>query len=204
MIENKKLLSAVLLLTFFVFIWSAVQPHDYLTWLLEVVPAIIGFSLIFYFRKSFSISNFLLILICMHSMVLFIGGHYTYAEVPIGNWVKDFFHLSRNHYDRLGHFFQGFEPAFLAREIFIRRHVVKNKGWSYFLAISVCLAFSAFYELIEFATAVVLGSTSNAFLGTQGDIWDTQKDMLMALIGAISSILFFKWHDQSIDMKKHT
>ena len=113
-----------LFLTLMIFTISAINPHDYLTWILEVFPAIIGFGLIIFNRDSFRLSQFLLILICIHSIVLFIGGHYTYAEVPVGNWAKDFFGLSRNHYDRVGHFMQGFQPAFLAREILLRKKVM--------------------------------------------------------------------------------
>ncbi len=191
-------------LTLIIFIWSGVQPHDYPTWGLEVFPAVIGFSLIAYSWKSFRLSQFLLVLICLHSIILFIGGHYTYAEVPVGNWFKEVFGLSRNHYDRMGHFFQGFQPAFLAREILLRKKVLKkDDAWLKYIVISICLGFSAFYELIEFTTAMIMGGSAEAFLGTQGDIWDTQKDMLMALVGCGTALLFFtEIHDRS--MQKET
>jgi putative membrane protein len=188
-----------LVLTGVIFILSLIRPYDYLTWILESFPAIIGFSLIFWTRKTFRLTNFLLILICLHSIILFVGAHYTYALVPAGNWAKEFFGFSRNHYDRLGHFFQGFEPAFLAREILLRKKVLKNDAWLKFIVLSICLGFSAFYELIEFAVAMVLNTSSDAFLGTQGDVWDTQKDMLFAMIGAICALLFARFHDKSLE-----
>ena len=190
-------------MTLIVFILSAINPHDYLTWIMEVSPAIIGFVLIAYSWKSFRLSQFLIIMICLHSLILFIGGHYTYAEVPAGEWVKHAFGFSRNHYDRLGHFFQGFQPAFLAREILIRKKVLKkNDAWLKYIVVSICLGFSAFYELIEYAAAMALGGSAESFLGTQGDIWDTQKDMLMALIGSLTALLLAGFHDRS--MKKET
>ena len=187
-----------LLLTAICFILSAIKPHDYLTWVLEVFPAIIGFSLIAYNWKSFRLSNFLLVMICLHSLVLILGGHYTYAEVPVGKWAQEFFGFSRNHYDRLGHFFQGFVPAFLAREILLRKKILKDDAWLKFIVVSICLGFSGFYELIEFAAAMILDSSSDAFLGTQGDVWDTQKDMLFALIGSLSAFPLTRWHNRSI------
>jgi putative membrane protein len=186
--------------TAIVFILSAINPHDYLTWFLEVFPGMIGFTLIAYYWKSFRLSRFLLILICIHCLILFVGGHYTYAKVPAGFWVRDAFDLSRNHYDRVGHFFQGFVPAFLAREILLRNKVLKNDGWLKLFVISICLGFSALYELIEFAGAMILKESAESFLGTQGDIWDTQKDMLLALIGAIVALMLAWFHDRS--MKK--
>lgn len=188
-------------ITAIIFILSAINPHDYLTWIMEVSPAMIGFTLIAYHWKNFRLSRFLLILICIHSLILFIGGHYTYAEVPAGFWVRDALGLARNHYDRLGHFFQGFVPAFLARELLLRNQVVKKDDWWFkYIVISICLGFSGFYELIEFAAAMILGGSAESFLGTQGDIWDTQKDMLFALIGSIVALLFAGFHDRS--MKK--
>lgn len=192
-----------LILAALVFVLSAVNPHDYLTWILEVFPSIIGFSIIAYSWKSFRLSTFLLAMICIHSIILSIGGHYTYAEVPAGFWVRDFFGFSRNHYDRLGHFFQGFQPAFLSRELLLRKKVVqKDNGWLKFIVISICLGFSAFYELIEFTVAMILNSSSDAFLGTQGDVWDTQKDMLFALIGALMAFIFVRFHNRSMAQKE--
>lgn len=184
-----------------VFLLSAINPHDYLTWFLEVSPGMIGFTLIAYYWKSFRLSRFLLILICIHCLILFVGGHYTYAKVPIGFWVRDAFDLTRNHYDRVGHFFQGFVPAFLARELLLRNHVVKKDDWWFkYIIVSICLGFSGFYELIEYAGAMILGESAESFLGTQGDVWDTQKDMLLALIGSIVALMLAPFHDRS--MKK--
>lgn len=190
-----------LAVTGIVFVLSAINPYDYLTWLLEVFPSMIGFTLIAYYWKNFRLSRFLLILICIHSLVLFVGGHYTYARVPIGFWVRDAFDLSRNHYDRVGHFLQGFQPAFLAREILLRNQVLKkDDAWLKMIVISICLGFSGLYELIEFGAAIIMGESAESFLGTQGDIWDTQKDMLLALIGAIVALMLSWFHDKS--MKK--
>lgn len=192
-----------LILTLVTFVWSGIQPHDYPTWGLEVFPAIIGFALIAYTWNSFRLSAFLLVMICIHSMILFLGGHYTYAEVPVGKWVQEIFGFSRNHYDRLGHFYQGFAPAFLAREILLRKKILKDDAWLKFIVISICLGFSAFYELIEFAVAMIMNSSADAFLGTQGDIWDTQKDMLFALIGSLSAFTLTRWHNLSIQKSTH-
>lgn len=190
-------------MTAVIFVLSAIHPHDYLTWILEVFPAIIGFGLIAYTWKSFRLSTFLLVLVCLHSIILMVGGHYTYAEVPLGKWVQELFGLSRNHYDRLGHFFQGFAPAFLAREILLRKKILKDDAWLKFIVISICLGFSAFYELIEFTVAMILNSSSDAFLGTQGDVWDTQKDMLFALIGSLCAFPLTRWHNRSIQKTTH-
>ena len=187
-----------LALTAIGFTLSGIKPHDYLTWVLEVLPVIIGFTLIAYTWKSFRLSTFLMVMICLHSLILVLGGHYTYAEVPAGKWAQEFFGFSRNHYDRVGHFFQGFAPAFLAREILLRKKILKDDGWLKFIVVSICLGFSGFYELIEFAAAMILDSSSEAFLGTQGDVWDTQKDMLFALIGSLCAFPLTRWHHRSI------
>ncbi len=166
---------------------SAIRPHDYFTWFLEVAPVLIGLPILIVTRRSFPLTPLLYQLLFLHSLVLVLGGHYTYANVPLGEWVKDWFQLSRNHYDRLGHLFQGFVPAVLVREILLRRSPLKEGKWLFFLTTCVCLAFSAFYELIEFTTALLSGDKADDFLGTQGDTWDTQKDMLLALVGSITS-----------------
>ncbi len=191
-------IKVMFVLTFLILVLSAINPKDFLTWVLEAGPGIIGFGLIAFYWNRFRLSDFLLVLICLHCWILFVGAHYTYAEVPAGFWVRDLFGIERNHYDRLGHFAQGFVPAFLAREILVRKHVVKSSGWLKLFIISICLAFSAFYELIEFAAAMILDSSSDAFLGTQGDSWDTQKDILLAMIGAFTALLFAKQHDRAI------
>jgi len=198
MSKQKKL--AILLLTFILLLaWSAYKPHDYLTWALEVFPAVIGVAILALTYKKFQFTAFIYFLILLHTIILVVGGHYTYALNPLFEYIKEIFNLSRNHYDRLGHFAQGFLPALVAREILIRKSPLKSGGWLAFTIISFCLALSAVYELIEWAGAVIFGSGADAFLGTQGDIFDTQKDMLMALIGAISALLFFsRLHDKKL------
>ncbi|WP_214071742.1 DUF2238 domain-containing protein [Mucilaginibacter sp. dw_454] len=170
---------------------SAIKPHDYFTWILEVFPAILGlFALIFTF-KNFKFSTLTYVMILLHCYILFIGGHYTYAQVPLFNWVKDVFHQSRNNYDKLGHFVQGFVPAMIAREVFIRRNVIAKKNWLPVLTVTVCMAISMLYEFLEWFVSITSGQSGDSFLGTQGDIWDTQSDMLFATIGAICMVTFF-------------
>ena len=182
-----------------VFLWSAIHPHDYFTWILEVFPAIIGLLVIFFTYKRFPLTALVCTLLCLHAIILCVGGHYTYAEVPLGNWVRDALGLARNHYDRLGHLAQGFVPAMVAREILIRRNVVRGRGWLYFIVVSICLAISAAYELLEWSVSVATGSAGDAFLGTQGDVWDTQKDMAVALLGAlIAPLLLGRLHDRQL------
>ena len=179
--------------------WSAIHPHDYFTWIMEVFPALIGLVIVLATYRRFPLTPLLATLLCVHAIILMIGGHYTYAEVPLGYWMRDAFHLARNDYDRIGHFAQGFVPAIIAREILIRRRVVKSRGWRYFIIVAICLAISAAYELLEWRTAVAVGSKSDAFLGTQGDPWDTQEDMATALVGAlIAPLLLGRWHDRQI------
>lgn len=181
-------------------ILSGINPHDYFTWVLEVVPAVIVFVIIGFTRKQFPLSNFLFVLILIHSYVLFIGGHYTYAEVPLFDYIKDLFGQSRNNYDKVGHFMQGFVPALAARELLLRKNVLNKRGWLPFICISICLAFSAFYELIEAFVAITTGESAEAFLGTQGYVWDTQSDMFYALTGSIVALLFFsRIHNRSIE-----
>lgn len=180
-----------------VFVWSAIAPKDYFTWFLEVFPALFALFLIGFSYKRFPLTPLLYILILAHSIVLMIGGHYTYAEVP---FFDGLFGAERNNYDKVGHFFQGFVPAIVAREILIRNKVVKSEAWLNLFVISICLAFSAFYELIEWWVAIASGQGAEAFLGTQGYIWDTQSDMLYALIGASMALLFLRrFHDRSLN-----
>jgi len=175
-------------------IWSGMNPKDLLTWFLEVVPAMVGGILLLVFYKSFRFTPLLYVMILLHCLVLMIGGHYTYAEVPFFDALSD-----RNNYDKVGHFFQGFVPALLAREILIRKNIVNGKVWLKVFIVSICLAFSAFYELIEWWVALASGEDAEAFLGTQGYIWDTQSDMAFALVGALSSIIFLsQWHDKQL------
>jgi len=182
----------ILVVAFFIgLILSAINPHDYFTWILEVFPAIIGFVILVFSFRKFRFTYLTYVMILLHCYILFVGGHYTYAEVPLFNWIKDVFHLARNDYDKVGHFAQGFVPAMIVREIFIRKQVVLKSGWIAFLTIAVCGAISAMYELLEWFVAITSGQSSEAFLGTQGDNWDTQSDMLCAFIGASCMILFF-------------
>jgi putative membrane protein len=181
-------------------IWSAIEPFDRLTWWLEVAPVLIGFTALFIAQaKGWRFSNLALWLIALHILVLIVGGHYTYARVPIGDWLRDGFDLERNHYDRLGHLLQGFVPAILLREIFLRNGVLARKGWLGFCVISFCLGFSAFYELVEWASALISAEAAESFLGTQGDHWDTQWDMFLCGVGAIAALLFLsRVHNRSI------
>ncbi len=182
-----------------VLLWSAIAPHDRFTWWLEVFPALIGLVVLFVTWRCFRFTNLTYALIALHMVILIVGGHYTYALVPLGEWARDTFHLSRNHYDRLGHFAQGFVPAIIAREIFLRGKIVPSPRWRTFFIICVCLALSACYELFECAVALLSGQAADAFLGTQGDPWDTQTDMAMALAGAIAALAFLgRWHDRQL------
>ncbi len=184
---------------FVVFVWSAISPEDYFTWFLEVLPALIGIVVLGCTYKKFKLTSLAYTLILIHCIILMVGGHYTYAKVPLFDWVKDNFELSRNNYDKVGHFAQGFIPAIIAREIFIRKTIVNTKGWLNFLIVCFCLAFSAFYELIEWWVAELTGESAEAFLGTQGYMWDTQSDMALALLGAIIALLFLsKVHDNHL------
>jgi putative membrane protein len=185
--------------------WSAVRPHDYFTWFLEIAPVFAGLPLALALHRRFPLSSLLLVLLWWHCVILIVGGHYTYARVPLGEWAKAWFGWTRNDYDKLGHFAQGFVPAILAREILLRTSPLGNSGggrpsrWLGFLVVCVCLAFSAFYELVEWAVAVSSGAAADDFLGTQGDPWDTQTDMGMALVGAVLAVLLMpRWHDWSL------
>src|SRR5437016_8499727 len=192
--------TALLVLLGAVFVWSAVRPHDYFTWILETFPAIIGFVILLATYRRFPLTPLAYTLLMIHAAILMLGGHYTYAEVPLGYWMRDLLHGARNNYDRIGHFAQGFVPAILAREILIRRNVVRGRGCLYFIVVSICLAISAAYELLEWRVSVASGSAGDAFLGTQGDIWDTQEDMATALIAAMIAPLTLGWlHDRQID-----
>ena len=184
---------------FAVLIWSGIHPKNYFTWLLEVAPALIGLAILAATYHKFTWSRLTYFLILMHCILLMVGGHYTYAEVPLFDTIANWFNWERNHYDKLGHFVQGFVPACIARELLLRLNVVKNERWLLVFVVSVCLAFSAFYELLEWWVAVAVGEDAEAFLGTQGYVWDTQSDMFMALIGSAVFLVFFrKWQNTSI------
>jgi putative membrane protein len=180
-------------------VWSGIHPFDFLTWVLEVAPVLIGMPILLLTYRRHRLSPLLYRLLFVHAAILIVGGHYTYARVPIGFWVQDALDLSRNHYDRLGHLAQGFVPAVLAREILLRSSPLRRGAWLTFIVISICLGFSAFYELIEWAAALVSAEAAESFLGTQGDSWDTQWDMFLALLGAATAMLTLQGvHDRSL------
>ena len=184
---------------FSVLIWSGINPKDYLTWLLETAPAIIAFIVLMATRQRFPLTGLVYGLILFLSLILMIGGHYTYAEVPLFDWFKDVFNLDRNNFDKAAHFAQGFVPAIIAREIIIRNQVVTDTSWLNFFVICICLAISAFYELIEWCVAIVSKEAAESFLGTQGYVWDTQSDMVLALLGAMVALVTLKQaHDRQI------
>lgn len=183
--------------------WSAIQPKEYFTWFLEVFPSLIAFMVLVSTYKRFPLSDLAYTLVLIHSCILFVGGHYTYAEVPLFDWIRDTFHQSRNNYDKVGHFAQGFIPAIIVREIFIRKNVIPSRRWMNFLIVAVCLAMSAVYEFIEWFVAVNTGESADAFLGTQGYVWDTQSDMLYATIGAMIALLLLShFHDNQLSSNK--
>ena len=180
-----------------VLLWSGIEPKDRLTWVLEVAPAIVGFFVLALTYRSFRLTPLLYWLILVHMIILMIGGHYTYAEVP---FFDHLFGSTRNNYDKLGHFAQGFVPALIAREVIIRLKIIPKRGWMNFFILCFALALSAFYELIEWWVALASGEAAEAFLGTQGYVWDTQSDMMFALIGAATALLFFsRWHDRQLE-----
>ena len=180
-------------------VWSGIAPKDRFTWLLEVFPAVVGLVILAITYRRFRLTDLLYILIWVHAVILLVGGHYTYAEVPLFDWIRDTFHQARNNYDKVGHFAQGFVPAMIAREVLLRRGVVLRRGWTAFLVICICLALSATYELFEWAVAEMTGTAADAFLGSQGDPWDTQKDMAFAFAGAVSALLVLsRFHDAAI------
>jgi putative membrane protein len=178
---------------------SGIEPHDRATWVLEVLPVVIGVPLLVVLHPRFPFTPLVYRLVFLHALILMLGGHYTYARVPLGLWVQDLLDLSRNHYDRLGHLAQGFVPAVLAREVLLRRLPLRPGKWLFFLVSSVCLALSACYEFLEWWAALIGGEGAEAFLGTQGDVWDTQWDMFLALVGAVSAqILLSRAHDRQL------
>lgn len=192
---------AIWLATIFgVLIWSGVNPADRLTWVLEVVPVLVALPVLYLTRERFPLTTLAYVLILVHAIILMVGGHYTYAEVPIGDWVRDAFNGTRNNYDKLGHLAQGFIPAIVAREVVIRLGVFSSRAWMNLFVVSLCLAISALYELIEWWVALLSDEAADAFLGTQGYVWDTQSDMALALLGAILAIaLLGSLHDRQID-----
>ena len=171
-----------------VFIWSLINPKDLFTWFLEVLPAMIALIVLVISYKNFKLTPLVYSLILIHCIILMVGGHYTYASVPLFDFIKDFLNQDRNNFDKLGHFAQGFIPAMVAREIIIRKSIITIESWRNFFIICFCLGFSAFYELVEWWVAIFTNEASNDFLGTQGYVWDTQSDMAWALIGAILAL----------------
>jgi putative membrane protein len=183
----------------FVLGWSLIGCHDIFTWFLEVAPALIAIPILIWLYPRFRFTNLVYALIAVHAAILMIGGHYTYALMPVFQWIKEWLHLDRNYYDRLGHFAQGFVPAFIVREVLLRTTRLERGKMLTYLVFSCCMAISAMYELFEFATAKATGAASDAFLGSQGDVWDTQWDMTFCLIGATCMLLFFTGiHDRAL------
>lgn len=182
-----------------ILLWSGINPKDTPTWLLEVLPALIGGAVLAITWHSFRLTPLVYLLILVHCVILMVGGHYTYAEVPLFDWIRDWSGGDRNNYDKLGHFAQGFIPALIAREIIIRRQIIPAASWRFFFIVCFCLAFSAFYELIEWWVALASEQAADAFLGTQGYVWDTQSDMALALLGAMAGpLLLGRLHDRQL------
>ncbi len=188
-----------LVIFFAVLLWSVIEPKDLFTWFLEVFPALIALVVLAKTRHSFPLTPLLYQLILLHAIILMVGGHYTYAEVPLFDWFKEWFGATRNNYDKLGHLAQGFVPALVARELVIRKQIIRGRGWQHFFCVCTCLAISAVYELLEWGVAIATGEGAEAFLGTQGYEWDTQSDMFYALIGAITALLTLsRYHDRQL------
>ena len=195
-----RLHQALLAVVAAVFVWSAIRPHGYFIWLLEVFPAVLGFAILAATYRRFPLTDLAYVLVAVHACILFVGGHYTYAEEPLFNWIRDTFHLARNNYDKVGHFAQGFIPAILTREILLRTSPLRPGKWLSFLTVCVCLALSAVYEFLEWWVALATGEAADGFLGTQGYVWDTQSDMWYATIGAILSLaVLSKTHDRMLN-----
>jgi putative membrane protein len=198
-VKRDRVLAVLLTMVFLVFVWSGWAPKDRMTWVLEVFPAMIAIPIVLATHRRFPLTTLAYVLIAVHACILMVGGRYTYAEVPLFNWIRDVLHAARNDYDRLGHFAQGFVPAIVAREILLRKTPLKRGGWLFYLVFSVCMAISAIYELLEWSAAAGTGAAADAFLGTQGDPWDTQKDMLTAGIGAIvAQLTLARLHDRQL------
>lgn len=196
---------ALLVIVVAVTAWSGWQPYDRFTWWLEVSPTLAGVAILIATYRRFRFTTICYALIAVHMCVLCVGGHYTYARVPAFDWLRPIFGWERNHYDRLGHLMQGFVPAIIAREILVRFDVIRKTKWRPFLIISICLAISAFYELLEWWAALIGGSAADDFLGSQGDVWDTQSDMCLALLGASGALLFLSYfHDRALQMVGRT
>lgn len=196
--QSYKVPAILLMMLMGVVLWSVIHPADLFTWFLEMIPIPLALGFLIPTYRRFRLTNLAYFLIFFHAVVLLVGAHYTYAQVPLFDWIRDLFGLSRNHYDRVGHLMQGFVPAILTREILIRKSPLRQSRWLIPLTICVCLAISALYELFEWGTAELTGTAADAFLGTQGDVWDTQKDMAFCLIGAILSLSLYRLHDKQL------
>ena len=194
--------TVLLILVSAVLLWSAIAPNDRLTWLMEVIWVLAAIPLLIATRRRFPLTRLLYWLLAIHAVILIYGGQYTYAETPLGNWARDTFDLARNHYDRLGHFAQGFVPAILARELLLRLTPLRPGGWLFYLVCAACLSFSAFFEFIEWWAALIMGGDADAYLATQGDVWDTQWDMFLALCGAIvAQLVLTHRHDRQLGVQ---
>ena len=194
-----KLINTLLILTLLLLIWSAIKPLDYFTWFLEVLPAIVGILVLAFTFKTFRFTNLIYVLVFLHCAILIIGGHYTYAEVPLFDWIQETFNQSRNNYDKVGHFAQGLVPAMITRELLLRKSVVLKRRWLNFIVVCIALAISAAYEFLEWGVSLSTGEGGDSFLGTQGYIWDTQSDMLYATIGAIIALMTLsKFHNKQL------
>ncbi len=199
-----KYIYTLLFITGLVFTWSIIHPKDSFTWFMEVFPAIIGLVILSFTFKKFRFTNLVYTLIAIHCCILFVGGHYTYAEVPLFDWIRDLFHQQRNNYDKVGHFAQGFIPVVITRELMLRKNVLSKKSWLNFIAVCICMAISATYEFIEWLVSGLTGESADAFLGTQGYVWDTQSDMLYATIGAIVALtVLSRVHDKQLRLTSY-
>jgi len=198
--KDTKLHILLLLTLSLIFIWSLINCFDFFTWLLEALPAVIGVAILMFVYRRFRLTNLAYILIWVHAVILLIGAHYTYSRMPVFNWLRDALELSRNHYDRLGHFAQGFCPAIIAREVLLRKSPLKRGKWLFVVVLCICAAISAWYELFEWAMAIISGSSADNFLARQGDVWDTQKDMALCLLGSFVSLLTLgRLHDKALE-----
>ena len=198
--KDRKLHLVLLVSLAVVLVWSVVKPFDFFTWVLEALIPVVGVLILLSTYRKFRLTNLAYILIWIHAIILLVGAHYTYSRMPAFNWLRDTFELSRNHYDRFGHIAQGFIPAILARELLLRTSPLERGKWVSFIIVCICLAISAFYELLEWSVAAVTGTAADMFLGTQGDVWDTQKDMALCLLAAIVALVTLgPVHDRSLD-----
>lgn len=198
----KKKYWVYLIIFFAVALWSGINPYETGLWFLEAGMCLVGVAILALTFKRFKFTDLTYTFILIHIIILFVGAHYSYAKVPLFDWIRDLFDQSRNNYDKVGHFAQGFVPAMIARELLIRLDVVKKRSWLPFLVVSICLAISAFYEFIEWWVAVLSNDVADDFLGTQGYVWDTQSDMFCAMIGAICMLIFFsKIQDKQIQQR---